>query len=1018
MRQFLLVLFLLIAFRDSMFAQQARQYAFKHFSTLNGLVSNSVHSIAQDKQGYIWMATSNGLQRYDGNAFLTFTANENRPKSIPSNNIYHIFIDSRNNLWLLGENNSIGIFDTKKFEFSKVKLQKGFVPGNQPRFVEYISGELMLIDNNGDIFLYVEKENAFKQANNILPRPPEWKLSHVIWDDFNKKFWMSANKGLLLYDPATKNMSYSGHNISNDPIITAFKDAVGLTEIIFDKKGNLLAVKQQRSSDTPELLYYEKGSSTIQVLSLTDQLGVRHFHTDGFTLQKNGRIWLYGMPFLAEWSQTERKFIPVVKGDKGQQSGYFNRVYQTYEDRENNIWVASDNGVLLFHPDIQAFSSYDLIRPGSAVSRELVQAVAEAKDGSIFVGTWRGGLFAYDKHLNPMALPPVYKTKGLTMSVADMDNHKPTGTIWLTQEQGKIDVYHPEKNTVIEINDTIFKGSTIRQITSDTSGNIWLGTQGGRLIKWDYKKSNGDPRKGYEVVFQTSIIRKVHFDYQGYIWVATANNGLYKINSKTLKVVQHFSIDSPNGTRLFTNNVKDITYYNDSTLLVAAGCLNIINKKTNTVQFFSTKEGLPSNTLESVQKDKNGNVWMGMTNGLARLNYEKKIISYYDRRDGITYDKFMQTGVQQLSGNRLFFFTDHNFMAFDPDQVSPKQLPPRPYITSFRLGNLPLSIDSLQREKQVVLRYTDNSFSIDFSAMSFLQQQKLHYYYKLEGLNNEWIHTDRPTAISYNYLPPNTYTFLVRTENIDGLSNNAMARLTIVINAPFWKTWWFYSLLLLAFITIWYLVDRERVNKRKMLLQVRSEIANNLHDDISTNLNDINILSEMAKIKAGKNVEQSKDFIAQISDKSSSMILAMDDMLWSINPANDSMKNTINRIKELTNGLMSGNDIDIELMLDNKLEEQELDMKLRHDIYFLYKEAVTFFAKNGQFRQIFVNLKYKKQTLMIEILSERPEQNQLDFESQLNRTLKKRAEHLSVEYHFSMEAKHSLLVLTIPLKQT
>ncbi|HZH01682.1 MAG TPA: triple tyrosine motif-containing protein, partial [Flavisolibacter sp.] len=303
-------------------------------------------------------------------------------------------------------------------------------------------------------------------------------------------------------------------------------------------------------------------------------------------------------------------------------------------------------------------------------------------------------------------------------------------------------------------------------------------------------------------------------------------------------------------------------------------------------------------------------------------------------------------------------------------------------------------------------------------AMSFLQQQKLHYYYKLEGLNNEWIHTDRPTAISYNYLPPNTYTFLVRTENIDGLSNNAMARLTIVINAPFWKTWWFYSLLLLAFITIWYLVDRERVNKRKMLLQVRSEIANNLHDDISTNLNDINILSEMAKIKAGKNVEQSKDFIAQISDKSSSMILAMDDMLWSINPANDSMKNTINRIKELTNGLMSGNDIDIELMLDNKLEEQELDMKLRHDIYFLYKEAVTFFAKNGQFRQIFVNLKYKKQTLMIEILSERPDQHQLDFESQLNRTLKKRAEHLSVDYHFSMEAKHTLLVLTIPLKQS
>lgn len=1007
---------MLTAIWNSLLAQQARQYAFKHFSTLNGLVSNSVQAITQDKQGYIWMATTNGLQRYDGNAFLTFTSDENRPKSIPSNNIYHIFIDTRENLWLLGENNSIGIFDTRKFEFTKVQLQKGIVPGNHQRFIEYVSGELMLIDNNGDSYLYVAKEKAFKPANSILPRPPGWKLSHVVWDSMSRKFWMSADKGLVLYDPKTKSLNYSGQNPINDPIIKAFEKVVGLTKIIIDKKGNLLVVKQQRSSDTPELIYYQKETNSIHFQSLTEQLGVRHFHTDGFMLQKNGRIWLYGMPFLAEWDAPGQKFIPVVKGDIGQKSGYFNRVYQAYEDRENNIWVATDNGVLLFHPDMQAFSSYDLIRPGSPVSRELVQAVAEGKDGKVFVGTWRGGIFCYDKNLNPVSLPSVYKTKGLTMSVADMDNHNPTGTIWLTQEKGKIDVFHPEKNTVIEVNDTIFNGATIRQITTDTSGNIWLGTQGGRLIKWDFKKSKGDPRKGYELVFQTSVIRKVHYDYQGYIWLATASNGLYKISTKTLNVVHHFSAESPNEEKIFTNNVKDITYYNDSTLLIAAGCLNIINKRTHKVHFISTKEGLPSNTLESVQKDKDGNVWMGMTNGLARLNFKKKIISYYDRRDGITYDKFMQTGVQQLSGNRMFFFTDHNFMAFHPDQVSPKQLPPRPYITSFRLGNIPLSIDSLQKEKQVVLRYTDNSFSIDFSAMSFLQQRKLHYYYKLEGLNNEWIHTDRPTAVSYNYLPPNTYNFLVRTENIDGLSNGTMAKLTIVIRAPFWKTWWFYSLLLLTFITIWYLVDRERVNKRKMLLQVRSEIANNLHDDISTNLNDINILSEMAKIKAGKNVEQSKDFIAQISDKSSSMILAMDDMLWSINPANDSMKKTINRIKELTNGLMTSYDVDIELMLDNKLEEQELDMKLRHDIYFLYKEAVSFFAKNGQIKQIFVNLKYKKQALLIEILSERSEQNQSDFETQLRRALQKRTEQLNVGFHFTVESKHTLLVLHIPLK--
>ena len=146
-----------------------------------------------------------------------------------------------------------------------------------------------------------------------------------------------------------------------------------------------------------------------------------------------------------------------------------------------------------------------------------------------------------------------------------------------------------------------FKGSTIRQITEDTSGNMWFGTQGGRLIKWDYKKSGGNPKKGYELVYQTGVIRKVHFDYQGFIWVGTAQNGLLKINVRNYKLVKAFTSEGPEGERLFTNAIKDITYYNDTTLLVAAGCLNIVNKKTNQVAFIGTKDGLPSNTLESLR---------------------------------------------------------------------------------------------------------------------------------------------------------------------------------------------------------------------------------------------------------------------------------------------------------------------------------------------------------------------------------------------------------------------------------
>ena len=1010
-----LTLLLLFCLPACLLAQGARQYSFKHFSTLNGLVSNAVNSVAQDADGYIWMATTNGLQRYDGNSFLTFKAQEGKAGAIPSTNIVALYTDRAKRLWLLGDNQRIGYFDTRKFEFTPVALPEGMGLSMHQRFVEFPAGELVLLDKTGNLYQFVSRQKRFEPAPQLMEKPADLTINHMVWDSRIKKFWVSANQGLLLFDPASKRFHSRGSNSINDPAIKAFENIKGLIDLTVDNEGNIFGVVQEQTSIPPRLVQYSAATRQLKLAPLTAQLQLKHFHTDGFLVQQNGRTWLFGMPFLAQWAPAQQQFMPVVAGSKGQQNGYINRVTQAFEDREQNIWVATDNGVLLFNPDNQVFSSYELVRPGEPASHDLVQAIAEAADGRIFVGTWRGGLYSYDKALNPVPLPAAYRTKGRTISVADMDLHNETGNIWITQEGGRIDVFNPKTNAVIEIAHPIFNGATIRQITSDTSGNIWMGTQGGRLIKWDFKKSGGDPHKGYELVYQTGIIRKIHYDYQGYIWVGTAENGLIKLDARTHGLVKSFTVDGPAGEKLFSNSIKDITYYNDSTLLIAAGCLNIINKKTGKVSYIGTAEGLPSNTVESVQKDRYNTVWIGMTNGICRLNYEKRIISYYDRRDGIMYDKFQQAGVQQVEDKRIFFFTDHNFMAFNPEKVSPKELPPQPFITSFKLGSEPLSTDSLHALKNVVLKYTGTSISIDFSAISFLQQRKLHYYYMLEGQDKGWIHTDRPTAAAYNYLPPGDYTFYVKTETADGLSSPVMASLDITVEAPFWKTPWFYVLIALVLAGIWFVIDKERLKRRKLLLQVRNEIASSLHDDISLTLSDINVLSEIAKIKAGKNIEQSKDFIAKISEKSSSMITAMDDMLWSIDPANDSMKKTLDRIKELTHGLQATYRAEIELMVDKKLEKQELEMKPRHNFFFLYSDAITFLVKQAYTSTIFVNMKHRKSLLLIEIIAECPE-DVVYFETQFRKTVQKRLQQLPAQLNFTIDNNYALAVFYIQLK--
>ena len=1011
----LLTILLLLCLPFCLTAQDARQYSFKHFSTLNGLVSNAVNSVAQDADGYMWIATTNGLQRYDGNSFLTFKGIEGKAGALPSTNIIALYTDRAKKLWLLGDNHRIGYFDTRQFTFTPVQLPEGVALNTHQRFVEFPQGELILLDKEGNLYQYHPQKKRFEAASHLMEKPADVTINHLVWDARAKKFWVSSNQGLMLFDPASKRIYSKKNNSINDPAIKAFENIHHLIDLTVDGEGNIFGVVQEQSSIPSRLVQYSAATRQLKLAPLADQLQVSHFHTDGFLVQQNGRTWLFGMPFLARWTPTQQQFKPVLAGAKGQQSGYINRVTQAFEDREHNIWVASDNGVLLFNPDQQVFSSYDLVRPGEAPGHDLVQAIAEAPDGRIFVGTWRGGIYSYDKDLNPIPLPAGYRTRGRTISVADMDLHNETGNIWITQEKGRIDVLNPKTNTVIQVQHPVFANSTIRQITSDTSGNIWLGTHGGRLVKWDYKKSGGDVRKGYELVYQTGVIRKIHYDYQGFIWVGTSEKGLIKLDARTHGLVKEFNTSGPKGERLFSNSIKDISYYNDSTLLIGAGCLNIINKKTGKVTFIGTGEGLPSNTVESVQKDRYNTVWIGMTNGICRLNFEKRIISYYDRRDGITYDRFLQAGVQQVEDKRIFFFTDHNFMAFDPQKVSPKELPPQPFITSFKLGGEPLSTDSLHALKNVSLRYTNTSFSIDFSAMSFLQQRKLHYYYMLEGQDKDWIHTDRPTAAVYNYLPPGDYTFYVKTETADGLSSPTMARLNISVAAPFWKTTWFYVLIALLLAGIWYLIDKERIKRRQLLLQVRNEIAHSLHDDISLTLSDINVLSEIAKIKAGKNIEQSKDFIAKISEKSSNMITAMDDMLWSIDPANDSMKKTLDRIKELTYGLQATYNAEIELMVDKKLEKQELEMKLRHDFFFLYNDAVSFLVKQAYTSAIFVNMKLRKQQMLIEIITECPE-DVLYFEKQFRNIVQKRLQQLPAHMNFTIDNNYVLAVFYIQLK--
>jgi ligand-binding sensor domain-containing protein len=949
-------------------SQQALEYSFKRYSLSNGLSTNTVTAVVQDKDGYVWIGTANGLNRFDGSRFIQFKYDKNNPYSIPHEHITRLFKDKNNNIWIIGFNNKIGIWNTVKNQFFETPLHtdlnKGYIP---KRFLETAEGKLLVNIYKGPVFEYVPETGRFVENTNLIQKPEGWTSNYITWDDYRKKYWIASDSGLALFNPLNKKLSYRNHNEEKDPVVEQYKSLDKVFYVHPDSAGNLFVANWPSNVGAATFYRFNKTYGTSTTHSLVKELGIGYHEVKDFIKQRGGRTWIYGLQNFAEWSENQNRFVAVPNELKNEQSIKYDAIHDVYEDLENNLWLASDNGLFLFNPEFQIFNTYKLLRPGEQAIDNPVHAVAELHDGKIFIGAWGEGLFAYNQNLQPVELPSSLKPG--KFSIWDMHQQEKNAWLWIAQQSGRLTIYNPKTNTSKSTSPPVFKNSTIRQVVEDLNGNMWFGTQDGRLLKWNAALSAGDPTKGYEEIAPTGRVLKLHVSKEGCIWVGTLNNGLFQFDPNTNKLIKHFTVDGKIGEKLFINSVNDITGLNDSLMVMAGGAVQILNKNTNKIKFITTDDGLPINDALSVQKDASGIIWVGMSSGLCRINMAKQIVTSFDRRDGITNDRFLSTGIEKLNDGRIILYTSHNFLVFHPSRFQQSQLPPPPYITSVQVGNKLLELDSVYKNNKLTLEHNNTSFGIDFSSLSYVQQRKIHYFYMLEGIDNSWIHTDHPMQAVYNYIPSGTYTFKVKSENADGITHPYIAMMTIEVKPPFWKSWWFISLIILLVILIFYTIDKERVRRFQSLQKIRSHIAESLHHEISTELNNINVLSEIAKIKVDRDVDQSKEFIDQISNRSRYMIESMDDMLWSIQPENDSMKQTINRIREVTENLMSAYNIEIDLIVDHKLYDLDLDMKLRHGIFFYYKEAISFMMENLKCSQVFANFTLHRQRLKLELHS-------------------------------------------------
>lgn len=997
--------------------QLPERYAFTHYGLRDGLASNIVNDLVQDRNGYIWLSTSNGLQRFDGNKFITFHHDPAQPASLPYDEVAHVYLDPQGTLWVITVDNKVGQFDTRTFRYRETPIRNWH---SENVYVD----KTFLSTADGRLLLFVKKTNKlfeWRPANQdfvpseAVPIPAGWKVNHMMQDRKSHRFYLATDSGFVAYDGAKKQVAFHRINPFKDPLIAAFGKERFVNYLFFDARGRMFFEQWPKSEKHPKLQVYDPATGQHSKHQLHESFGLGYHQITALLQQQSGRLWVYGRPFLATYANSKQPIQFLKKDYSKEHDLKFNQVFSMFEDRQKNIWLCTDNGVYQFNPDAQLFHNYTLTIPERNTVEGRAQTALQWPNGNLWVGFRDLGIHCFDTHMQPMALPALLAAMVKGKSVWDLHLHK--GKLWIALQGGQLVVMDTLSNRVQLLQPAPFEKRAITQIAEDGQGNLWFGNQAGNIVKWDQQLAKGDPAKGYVLVDKMGTIEKIFTDAKGNIWVAAVGEGLLKINPRENRMEARITSRKPAGYRLWNNNPKDIIQYNDSMLVVVSGALNLVNLNTLTVAHISTAQGLPTNTIQSVARDAAGNLWLGTLNGLCRADLSKLSFTAYNQSDGLLNELFNVAGAQVLSDGRMLFTSAESFVLFDPSRAALRDPIDKALLTDFKLMNRSLPVDSLQALQAVKLKYNQANVAMEFSALNFNQLTKLNYYYQLENFDSAWIKSDGRHQAIYTFLPPGQYRFKVKTRHLSGGYGAEKVFLTILVAPPFWKTWWFFLLLLALVVLVLFLIDRERVKRLAALYHVRSDIAMHLHQDVSTTLNNINVLSQIAKMKADKDLVRSKELIDEISGKSYHMMLNMDEILWSIDPGNDSMEKTVLRIYEFAENLRANTSVEIDIVVHDKVKDLQLDMKVRHDFFVLCKEALRTLAQHARGAHIMVDIDYVRSKICLKILCAGIDCNaEANGIHVLRRSMEAQASELHAHLNFETGKRDASIMLTVPVR--
>ncbi|MBN2486550.1 MAG: hypothetical protein JXB34_11305 [Bacteroidales bacterium] len=843
--------------------------------------NNSATCIFHDSEGYIWIGTEDGLNRFDGYSFTVFRSRLNDTTSLTENIIKTIFEDHKKNLWVITFIGSINRFDRQTATFKQYhigdQLNLMDVPFD-PAARMYEDRQQNLWAYNRTVYKYLPGKDKFMEVDLNLAIPE--MVVYFFYEDSDNDFWIGTNEGLLKYNwNDSTYISFKAQNEAADPAGNIFysitEDAGGVFWLgssrglcRFDKNAGKFTGRWKVSSspgkgiafiDIPSLLNSHSYIWMTWQCWNDNKVGISRFN------KNTSELTIY--PFDSSLPVGPSVNVPV----------------NMIEDRSGLVWVGTFmGGVFMFEKERR----FETLMTGHTIC-----AFTEDKKGNLWLAASKDGIYRYNftkgelKHIKS-----TNKFGQVNTMIVD-----PAGTLWfgtysglyrikgLLQSPGEIKV------------ETMLEGK-VKVIALDWLNRLWIGMEGSLCFF--------DPASGEKIFFRSEAnnpnslsnnsVESIVADKQaGALWVGTWD-GLNMLNlsdndkplpGKT-KILQ-FRHSSSDLNSLSENKVISLCLDGSGVLWAGTygGGLNRIERfKTNNSQEFykihsiSTNEGLPNNVVYGVLADKNNNLWVSTNDGLASLDASNGTIKIYGANDGLQGNQFFWRSYHLGASGRMYFGGGNGFNAFHPESLKNNTYLPPVKIIGFSVfnkpvvpgdANSPLNVQ-IDQAKEIVIKHSQSVISFDYAALNFNQPEKNNYAYKMEGFDKDWQYVGTQRKATYTNLNPGKYIFRVKASNNDGIWNEQGTSIRLVIVPPFWLTWWFRVLLVLVVVFSAIAIFRIRIksirDQKEHLEKVVKErthellMSNNLLKKQSEELNETNTLLEERQQLIE---EQSEELMAQ-----------------------------------------------------------------------------------------------------------------------------------------------------------